>query len=330
MSPKNDEGFCVFGAIVLDKYLEALRQEVDGVRQAEDIEYIHRMRVASRRVRSALPLFSSCLPQKKYPGWEKEIKAITSSLGAARDTDVQLELLGDFSQANSEARYKPGLRRLILRLRQKRAKIQVKVNQALDTLAEDQTLEEIQGRLDPYLARQNQTYLYTPVLYQRGYEAISARLADFLSYEEFIHQPERIEELHAMRIAAKQLRYTLEIFAPLYPNELKDPIQAMRKSQDLLGEIHDSDVWISFLPEFIDRERERVRKFFGNLRGFNRLIPGIECFQADRQQNRQKKYADFLAFWSKHQEQGTWQGISQTIQIPSYRKEVQAGMEQET
>jgi len=330
MRPKNDDGYCVFGAIVLQKYLDALNQEIEGVRQAEDIEFIHRMRVASRRIRSALPLFSSCLPQKKYPGWEAEIKAITKSLGAARDTDVQLDLLRGFSQSTTEARYKPGLRRLILRLSQKRAKIQRKVNQALNTLSEDQTLEEIQRRLDPYLERQNQTYLYTPALYQRGFEAISAKLSDFLSYEEFIDQPDRVEELHAMRIAAKQLRYTLEIFAPLYPNELKDSIQATRKGQDLLGEIHDSDVWIALLPAFLNQERERVQEFFGNQRGYLRLVPGIECFQENRLQNRQKKYADFLAYWNKHKEQGTWPAISQTIQMPSYRKEAQTGMEPET
>ncbi|HET7776039.1 MAG TPA: CHAD domain-containing protein, partial [Azospira sp.] len=69
MSPKSDDGVCVFGALLLHRYLDALIQEVDGVRTAEDIECIHRMRVATRRLRAALPLFSDCLPAKKYPNW---------------------------------------------------------------------------------------------------------------------------------------------------------------------------------------------------------------------------------------------------------------------
>ena len=51
-------------------------------------------------------------------------------------------------------------------------------------------------------------------------QAINEKLTNFLSYETFVHIPEKKLELHAMRIAAKHLRYTMEIFAPLFPGEL--------------------------------------------------------------------------------------------------------------
>ncbi|MCL4561900.1 MAG: CHAD domain-containing protein [Chloroflexi bacterium] len=321
MSQKPDEGVCVFGALVLTRYLKALRQEIDGVRKAEDIEYIHRMRVASRRFRDALPLFSSCLPQRKYPGWNKQVRLITRALGGARDTDVGLAALIRFYDAISNPLDKPGIRRLILRLRQKRTKFQQKVISALDSLETSKALDEIEKHLEPLLDRQNQTYLYTPMLYQHGYQAITSRLASFLNYETYVEKPECIEELHAMRIASKHLRYTMEVFATLYPGELKDPIQTSRKNQDLLGEIHDSDVWIAFLPGFIEQERLATQEFYGHLRGFRRLIPGILAYQEDRQQAREQFYADFVAFWRQQKEQKIWENLSAAIQIPFFKQE---------
>ena len=73
--------------------LDAFSQEIEGVKSRQDIEYIHRMRVASRRLRAALPLFASCIPEKKYRSWMLEIQKITRALGDARDTDVQIAFI---------------------------------------------------------------------------------------------------------------------------------------------------------------------------------------------------------------------------------------------
>ena len=75
------------------RLLDAFTCEITGVKEAQDIEYIHRMRVASRRLRAALPLFSSCFPDKQYTKWMKEITKITRALGDARDADVQIAFL---------------------------------------------------------------------------------------------------------------------------------------------------------------------------------------------------------------------------------------------
>jgi CHAD domain-containing protein len=84
---------CIFGVQRLLPLLDAFSKEIDGVRTAQDIEHIHRMRVASRRLRAALPLFSACFPEKKYQQWIEEIRKVTRALGEARDTDVQIAFL---------------------------------------------------------------------------------------------------------------------------------------------------------------------------------------------------------------------------------------------
>jgi CHAD domain-containing protein len=313
--------------MALQRYLEALRQEVDGVRLGQDIECIHRMRVASRRMRSGFELFTACLPAKRFPVWEKQIRQITSALGAARDTDVQMECLMAFAKGGAGPREKPGVARLTLRLRQKRQGLQVKVSKALDRLEDSRMPDELRDRLSHMLENQAQVYLYSPALYQRGYESISAQLEQFLSYEKYVSQPEAVEELHMLRIAAKRLRYTLEIFASLYPGELKDPLQACKKVQELLGDLHDCDVWIATLPEFLTEERRRTQDFFGNLNGYFRLIPGIECFLANRRQARDTSYQDFYAFWQKNKSLETWEKLHGQIQIPYFRGEVQTADE---
>ena len=94
-------GPCLFGAGRLIPHLDVISAEIDGVRAADDPEHIHRMRVASRRLRAALPLFSSCFSEKDFRHWMRVIKKITAALGDARDTDVQIAFLKKYLKAQA-------------------------------------------------------------------------------------------------------------------------------------------------------------------------------------------------------------------------------------
>ena len=60
MGKIRSEAVCVYGARVINTHDLAMQAEIEGVLEAQDNEYIHRMRVASRRLRSAMSLFSTC------------------------------------------------------------------------------------------------------------------------------------------------------------------------------------------------------------------------------------------------------------------------------
>ncbi len=279
MSPRPDNSTCTFGAGILIKYLQALLQEVDGVRGAQDIEHIHRMRVASRRLRAALPLFARCYPDKKVHSWLKQIRRITRALGEARDADVQIDRLEDIYRSLPERRYGPGVRRLLLRLKQQRAGMQSHVVQTLDHLLESGVIAEMQqyfGELQPV---DDLPIPYSRSLYELGFQAGQDSLQDLFSYEPYIHDESCVPELHAMRVAAKHLRYTLETFSPLYPPKLDRTIKVVRKIQDTLGEIHDSDVWVDYLPTFLEEERKRIIEFYGSAGPTRRIVPGIQYLQ---------------------------------------------------
>ena len=314
---KNDrKANCLFGARYMLTQVEALQNEIQGALVGDDIEHVHQMRVASRRMRNALNLFRDCLSDKKAKTWGDEIRKITKSLGRARDLDIQIEVIDRCYAASLEERFKPGYNRLLLRLKQQRAKAQEKVNRTLINLQTGGILDRMQAHLTAVTAGSEKIYLYTPSLYQQAFEAINSNLEEFLSFEKFIHDPQNIEELHAMRITGKHLRYTLEIFAPIYGTALDLHVRAMKNIQDLLGEIHDNDVWIAWLPKFIDQERARVEDYFGNTGPLKRLLPGLHHFSEDRQSVRDEVYQTFLSTWETLAYENAWVILREIIQAP--------------
>lgn len=88
-----DPDYCQYAAGTFLPLLMQLEAELQGVVKDDDIEYVHRCRVATRRIRAAFPLFFECFPDKKLRRWEKQIRRLTRSLGEARDLDVQIEFI---------------------------------------------------------------------------------------------------------------------------------------------------------------------------------------------------------------------------------------------
>jgi CHAD domain-containing protein len=119
-----------------------------------------------------------------------------------------------------------------------------------------------------------------------------------------------------MRISAKRLRYTMEAFADLYGANLKPFINQTRKFQDILGDIHDADVWVEMIPRFIQEEEERISIYFGNNRPLKRLLPGLEAFQANRSVKRKADYQRFLEIWGKAEEEHLWDELLKLINAP--------------
>ncbi len=302
------DNYCLFGLEALRARLPAISQEADGVRLAEDIECVHRMRVASRRARNALALFGECLSHKHYESWRKDLRRITRALGAARDLDVQISWVEDFLNHAAEESWRVGITRLLLRLRQERARQQVQVIQALDQLS---AIDDMVGTLHEMIvhARVYEIDSLPADLYQRAYEAILLRLEEFLAFEPFVAFPERTNELHQMRIAAKHLRYTLEVFAPLYKGELKRGLKVVKEIQELLGEFHDCDVWLTFLAQFLEEERARTLEYFGEELHLVELTPGIHALQDDRARRRQERYEVFARFWKLTKKYDIWNDL---------------------
>ena len=321
MSKKVPEAICIFGARFMLEQIQHLENQIDGVQSGKDIEYVHQMRVASRRLRNGLYLFRECLPGKKSKAWLDDVRNITHALGNARDMDIQIAELNRLYTDDLDANYKPGYARLLLRLKQSRTKAQKKVNKTIFTLQKDETLSCVTDELYKLINVSDPDTLYAQPLYEKAFDSILADLNEFLSYQPFIHNPDNVDKLHAMRIAGKHLRYTLEVFAPLYGGTLDPFIILMKNIQDLLGEIHDNDVWVAWLPKFIEKEQERVEDYFGNTGPLIRLLPGLNHLIEDRQQAREKVYQTFILTWDSILAENAWQALKSVIQAPIQAEE---------
>ena len=314
-------GLCWYGMQKLPGLLDAFTREMNGVKEAQDIEYIHRMRVASRRLRAALPLFRPCFPDKQYKKWMQEITKITRALGDARDADVQIAFLqkslkkipkghvlsGKPSPADQPST-EPAIRFLLSALQKKRRTLQKHVLFALNELEKSRVTEEMLlmfTTIDRELKAERKkprTCGIPPVAALR----IWKRLFSFLSYEPWVLHPEAVAEHHATRIAAKKLRYTMEIYGSVYRNNLEKPIARIKKMQEILGDIHDCDVWIDQITSLLLRERALLRSGTGTKRPDTTTLSSLRALLHDRETERWRRYRQFVRYWQALERVHLW------------------------
>ena len=73
------------------------------------------------------------------------------------------------------------------------------------------------------------------------------RLEELYSWKKYVDNPYRVRELHNLRIAAKRLRYTFEVFEEVLPEASQSIVKELERIQEELGSLHDSDVMIAML-----------------------------------------------------------------------------------
>lgn len=156
-----------------------------------------------------------------------------------------------------------------------------------------------------------------------------ARVEDLYSLAVYADNPLYSHELHDMRIAAKRLRYTLEIFEDVLPAQTADVIKEVTQIQEELGALHDSDVMIELLqiclenkehgmsydeavaqttPDEIHHERVAVNPEMLAYLVNPELAPsaqeheGLQLLLLSLQQSRKEQYTTFRQHW--HQLQG--------------------------
>ena len=316
MSKVSTQAVNAYGAKIIFEHLTAMQAEVEGVMTGEDIEYVHRMRVASRRLRSSLAIFKDSFPKNDFKQFAKDIRGVTRALGQARDLDVQIETLENSLPDYKDPRLSPGVNRLLLRLKQQRLADQSQVVTAMKTLEEDETIWRIARWAAPWLEKTDNAYLNSPVLLELAFLNIKTQLQAMVNFDRLIRDETNVAELHAMRISAKRLRYTMEIFERLYGEQIKPFISQTKRLQDLLGTIHDADVWMEMIPIFIKQEEQRIINYFGHNRPLRRLKPGLIAFREDRKASRSQDYKSFILLWQKTLDDAIWQNLETLNNAP--------------
>ncbi|HEV8064590.1 MAG TPA: CHAD domain-containing protein [Acidimicrobiales bacterium] len=222
---------------VLRKDAAQMLTREPGTRLGDDAEDLHQMRVATRRMRAALALFSDYLPVRSARIRE-ELGWLAGVLGAVRDLDIQLEnldgwtehLSGDHQQALDE------LRDLLER---HHVEARTRLLEALDSRRYDRLVTSLTSMLDTGPTRrlgpgQQLALLSLPDLIA-GREAAAAKAA------RRARKSGAIADFHALRIRCKRLRYAIEFTGDLYKPDVKKYSKEIAGLQDALGLVQDAE-----------------------------------------------------------------------------------------
>lgn len=227
---------------VMHANLAHLQANERGMLEGNDLEYLHQMRVALRRLRSAFDVFGPVMPEAVVAPVVAELKWLASSLGHARDWDVFVtETLPPIEKefgAHGE------LRAFTERCRGLRRNASARARCAVRSARCRRLMLSLGGWLT------SQGWLAGADPDRRA--ALDAPVSGFAAkvlerrYNQVRKRGRRVgglsaKELHRLRIAVKKFRYATDFFAGLYEGKpTREDLKRLSGLQDILGAINDS------------------------------------------------------------------------------------------
>jgi CHAD domain-containing protein len=197
-----------------------------------DIEYVHQLRVATRRVMAALEMYESLLPSRRARRLTKHIKKIRRAAGDARDLDVLAARLAKPSRNELSA----SERALVERVRRLRVEAQAPIRQVQERLKPRRFEKKVRALVRR--ARWRDSRRSEPVFAEAARDYLRAAVDPFFRIARL--STANTEMLHQLRIAGKQLRYSMELTAAAFPPgfraELYPQIEIV---QQRLGDVND-------------------------------------------------------------------------------------------
>src|SRR6185312_13687514 len=168
---------------VLQDRLRAVVAHEAGTREGSDIEHLHDMRVASRRLRAALEAFRDCFPAKDYKPVGAMARRLTKSLGTVRDLDV---LLAELRKLNAKASLEEqaGVQVLISALESERNTARPVMIQTLDYL-------HVHGFRHHVLSLARHARNHSGPLQVQARRQCVAGLAELYGYAPYVHDETR-------------------------------------------------------------------------------------------------------------------------------------------
>lgn len=239
---------------VMRRHFAVLLANEAGTRLGEDIEALHDMRVATRRLRAAMQTFRPFLPAR-IERFRAEFGWVARALGEVRDLDVQIENL-DAWRAGFEPARVHTLDAIESLLAARREAARRRMLAALDSRRYEQLVERFtvalqRGEPRTLLAGRQPILAVAPDLLGRRYRRVRRR-GDAIT----VASPPG--DYHLLRIDAKKLRYALEFVGPIYGRPAVEFSQRVTALQDVLGLHQDADVAVDALAAMAASNARRL------------------------------------------------------------------------
>jgi CHAD domain-containing protein len=261
----SDDAIGEAGRKVLRFHFERLLKNSSRIHDDEDIEALHRMRIAVRRLRAAMRLFGPYLPAEQVRSVRRGLAQLARTSGPMRDFDVLLNKARccEKEAANGKGGVLEPLRefwereraaareKMLQYLTGKKCRTWLQAFESLlcaepETVRDPQSVEAMRKPRVRLLRHVAPTLIWRQYGRVRRYETTVAGAS--------------VETLHALRLQCKRLRYTLELLSEILGESAEAAIALAKKAQDYLGELHDGDVAVRRVRDFLDRCARRAKR----------------------------------------------------------------------
>lgn len=268
-----------------------------------DPEGVHSMRVASRRLRSALRDFTPYLRKRGVNSVQKRLKSLAGALGEVRDHDVAIIAL-EAIEKRAPADVSPTLKQFIDTRKNRREQAREELKSVLDKAQLDQLQSDFVAAVDAATSTKASQPAPQITYLKMSRAVILDRLKELEKLSTDLFKPFEVETLHEMRIAAKRLRYAIELFQRCWGRSISTYAKRAARVQTALGDLHDCDVWIESFGKAINEARKQKQE---------ELVAAYVWLLAHFVKLRTKHLRRAFAEWSKWEAQDLGGKLRETL-----------------
>ncbi len=250
-----DEHVAEAGRLIMAQQLATILAHEEGVRTNAEITAVHEMRKAIRRTFTCFKLFRPYFEPETLKPYRRGLRRIMRRLGTSRDLAVIRMKLDAYNQsaehpvndlvAQWETRQNVVDRITMRHLAQPKQQALLAQYHAFTEMP-GQAVLDISNPWAPVKIRH-----HIPILIYQRIAAVRA-FGDQL-------QSATVQQLHRLRIQFKELRYSLQFFAPLLGEEIQLTLENLKQSQEHLGDLNDTTIALLLLNEVVGLETSVAR-----------------------------------------------------------------------
>ena len=234
----------LFAAEQADRLLSRLAFQLNRTIKSHDADQVHDLRVAIRRFTQALIAFQPCFPRREVRTIRRRLKKFMVLAGDVRNCDIAMKLLSKLKVPASIA--------VLREFRNKRKEAEQPFLGSLKRWVARRSSSRWRAGLETAAAAKGFCHRS---IHDTAKRTLSGMMKDFfIRGGEAAARKAAPEQLHQFRLAAKRLRYTLELFAPLYGPSVNAILEQIKSVQTYLGAVNDCETVRSMVEGYRDSE----------------------------------------------------------------------------
>jgi CHAD domain-containing protein len=290
--------------VILTFLLQVIHQNLTGIKEDIDTEFLHDFRVAIRRTRSALSQIKGVFPKEVRDRFKADFAVLQKKTNRMRDLDVYLLNQEKYQQMLPDY-LGPGLELLFGHLRAERTQEHKNIVKAISDTPYKKLIQQWDSFLNsiedlPETKNSNKPAIHI------ARKFILKKYQGVIKIGNQIHDDSPSAQLHQLRIECKKLRYLLEFFASLFPEEeISLLIKQLKKLQDNLGDYNDLSVQQKSLKKYLEKTTSEDNDFSK----ISSAIGGLISCLYQQQQGIRKAFAQTFAEFSGMENEKIYQKL---------------------